>query len=494
MSARDCDLLVIGAGATGLAAARTASSAGRRVVVVEAARPGGDCTHYGCVPSKTLLDVAHRASAAREGRRLGVGEMGKVDFPAVMRHVHDVIDRIEQDESPELLRREGIDLLTGWARFVEVSERGTTVDVDGTRVRAARVVIASGANAAVPPVEGLADVPYLTNATVFGLTEQPQHLLVMGGGAIGVELAQAFAGLGTNVTLVEGAPRLLGKEEPQAAAVMAGVLTRQGVDVRTGSQVASVRRGPGGGVVLTLDEGSEVAGSHLLVAVGRRPATAGMDLDRVDIETGQGGAVVTDEQLRTSAPGVWAAGDCTTPLQFTHVGDAQGRLAAHNAFARSSRLPELLGGPGRFDPRVVPWVTFTAPEVGRVGLTEAEAFERYGARARVAVVTMAETDRSRTQSATDGYVKLVAGPRRLAPHRLLDEVVGMTAVSPHAGELAHTAALAMRTRMLAARLAQTVAPYPTYSLALRIAAARLFSTFAGQTWRPARASEDGENA
>jgi pyruvate/2-oxoglutarate dehydrogenase complex dihydrolipoamide dehydrogenase (E3) component len=489
MSSRDYDLLVIGAGATGLAAARTARSGGRRVALVEAARPGGDCTHYGCVPSKTLLDVAHRVSAARDGRRLGVGEVCPVDFSAVMRHVQDVIAQVEQDESPDLLRREGIDLLTGWARFVDTSERGSTVDVDGTRVRASRVVIASGAHAAVPPVEGLAEVPYLTNATVFALTAQQEHLVVMGGGAIGVELAQAFAGLGTRVTLVEGAPRILGKEEPEVSGVMTRVLAGQGVDVRTGSPVASVRAAQGGGVELSLADSTAVTGSHLLVAVGRRPATSGMDLDRVGIETGRAGSIAIDDRLGTTAAGVYAAGDCTTPLQFTHVGDAQGRLAASNAFARSSRLPELLGGSGTFDPRVVPWVTFTDPEVGRVGLTEDEAYDRYGSRARVAVVSMAETDRSRTGASTDGYIKLVVGPRRLAPHRLLDEVVGMTAVCPHGGELAHTAALAMRTRMLAARLAQTVAPYPTYSLALRIAAARLFGSFGGQTWRPARPSE-----
>lgn len=493
MSARDHDLLVIGAGATGLAAARAARSAGRSVALVEAARPGGDCTHYGCVPSKTLLDVSHRVSAARDGRRFGVGELGPVDFAAVMRHVQEVITDVELDESPDLLRGEGIDLLSGWARFVEASERGCTVDVDGTRVHARRVVIASGAHAAVPPVDGLADVPYLTNATVFELTEQPEHLLVMGGGAIGVELAQAFVGLGTRVTLVEGAPRILGKEEPEVSEVMTRVLGGQGVDVRAGSQVESASSRPEGTVELTLQDGASVSGSHLLVAVGRRPATSGMDLERVGIETGRAGSIVTDAQLRTTAAGVWAAGDCTTPLQFTHVGDAQGRLAAGNAFARSTRLPGLLGllgGPGTFDPRVTPWVTFTEPEVGRVGMSEDEAFARYGSRARVAVVTMAETDRSRTAASTEGYVKLVVGPRRMAPHRLLDEVVGLTAVSPHGGELAHTAALAMRTRMLAARLAQTVAPYPTYSLALRIAASRLFGTFAGQTWRPARPSTE----
>lgn len=483
-AARSYDLLVIGAGATGLGAARAARAAGRSVALVEAARTGGDCTHYGCIPSKTLLDVAHRVAAARAARAWGVGEVGPSDFPAVMDHVRDVVARVEQDESPELLAREGIDVLTGWARLVEP----TTADVDGTRVHARRVVLATGAHAAVPPVQGLADVPYLTNRTVFDLTHQPEHLLVLGGGSIGVELGQAFAGLGGRVTLVEGATRLLGKEEPEASRVVTEVLRRQGVTVLTGSGVLSAATGPDG-PVLTLEDGSTVTGSHLLVAVGRRPATAGMGLEDVGVRLGRGGAVLTDAYLRTDVPGVLAAGDCTTTLQLTHVGDAQGRLAAANAFASRGR-PGLLGGLTAFDDSGVPWVTFTDPEVGRVGFSEQQAYQRYGERARVAVVRMDETDRSRTSGHLDGYVKLIAGPRGVTGPHLLDRVVGLTAVCPHAGELAGTAALAMRTGMLAARLAQTVAPYPTYSLALRIAAARLFGSYGGKTWRPARPDPD----
>lgn len=489
---RPYDLLVVGAGATGLAAARTARAAGRRTALVEAARPGGDCTHYGCVPSKTLLDVAHRVARAREGRRFGVGELGPLDFGAVMAHVRTVVAEVEQDESPEVLAAEGVDLLHGWARFTEVRPDGLlALAVGGTPVTAHRVVLATGAHAALPPVPGLAEAQPLTNRTVFDLAVQPEHLLVMGGGPIGVELAQAFRGLGSRVTVVEGADRLLGKEELEVSALMAAVLRREGVDVRTGTTVTAVATtGTSGGTVLTLSDGSTVSGSHLLVAVGRRPATGGMDLERIGVELDRGGRVVTDAYLRTSATGVLAAGDCTSPLQLTHVGDAQGRLAAANAFARSARLPSLLGGLSAWDDRVVPWVTFTDPEVGRVGLTEAQAHARWGSRARVSVVTMAETDRSRTSSDTDGYVKLVVAPGRVAGPAALDRVVGLTAVCPHAGELAGTAALAMRTGMLAARLAQTIAPYPTYSLALRIAAARLFGTVGGTTWRPARPDEE----
>ena len=472
------DLVVLGAGATGLAAARTARQAGRTVALVDKAEPGGDCTHFGCVPSKTLLDVAHRVAGAREARQWGLGTVGDVDFAAVMRHVHDVIDRISEDESPARLASEGIELVRGWARFTGPG----SLDVDGRTLQAERVVLALGASASIPPIEGLDTVEHLDNRTLFDLTEQPVHLLVMGGGAIGVELAQAFAQLGSRVTLVEAAERILTKEEPEASTVLTTVLQRAGVDVRTGHQVERVSAGP----TLHLSDGTTVSGSHLLVAVGRRPATDGMDLDVAGVRIGGHGEVVTDAYLRTSATGVLAAGDCTSTLQFTHVGDAQGRLAARNAFARRPALPGALGGMSAFDDSVVPWVTFTDPEVGRVGMTEQQAYEAYGDRARVAVVALDEMDRPRTASRTDGYLKLVAGPRPVARHEVLDRVVGLTAVMPAGGELAATAALAMRTSMFAGRLAQTIMPYPTYSLGLRMAAARLFGEFAGVSWRPAQ--------
>jgi pyruvate/2-oxoglutarate dehydrogenase complex dihydrolipoamide dehydrogenase (E3) component len=470
------DLIVIGAGATGLAAARAARKTGRAVALVEEARPGGDCTHYGCVPSKTLLDIAHRVSAAREAQHWGLRSVGDVDFGEVMVRVHDVIRRIEQDESVQRLEAEGIRVVQGWARFTGPR----SIEVDGERLSADRVVLATGAHAAVPQIPGLAGTEHLDNRTLFGLEERPQHLLVMGGGAIGVELSQAFVALGSRVTLVEGAPRLLMREEPAVSAVMRSVLERNGVQVHTGAGVERVTAGP----TLHLSDGTTVSGSHLLVAVGRRPATAGMDLEKAGVDVGERGEVVTDRFLRTSADHVYAAGDCTTPLQFTHVGDEQGRLAVRNAFA-TPRLPGALGGRVAFDDRVVPWVTFTDPEVGRVGMTEQQAYDAYGGRARVAVVRLDELDRPRTAGRTDGYIKLIAGPRRGFGAPVLDQVVGMTAVCPAGGELAAQVAVAMRTRMLAGRLAQTVAPYPTYALGLRLAAARLFGEFGGATWRPA---------
>jgi pyruvate/2-oxoglutarate dehydrogenase complex dihydrolipoamide dehydrogenase (E3) component len=287
---------------------------------------------------------------------------------------------------------------------------------------------------------------------------------------------------GSDHCSVEAADRILTKEEPEASAVLTTVLERSGVKVRTGAGVERVSSGP----TLHLSDGSSVTGTHLLVAVGRKPATKGMGLEEVGIELGKQGQVVTDSYLRTSVDGVFAAGDCTTPLQFTHVGDEQGRLAAANAFARGTALPGALGGMSEYDDSVVPWVTFTDPEVGRVGTTEQEAYDAYGDRARVAVVTLDEMDRSRTASHTDGYLKLIAGPRPVARHQLLDKVIGVTAVMPAGGEIATIGALAMHTNMLAGRIAQTTAPYPTYALGLRVAAARLFGEFSGGSWRPAR--------
>ena len=463
----DYDLVVLGAGATGLAAARTARKAGRRVAMVEADRPGGDCTHYGCVPSKALLETARRVQAARSGPQYGFTAEPVVDFPTVMDRVHRVIAEIEQDESPELLARQGIDLLRGWGTVTGP----TSLEVDGDRVSFERLVVASGSKALVPPIDGLADVPYLDNKTVFSLRELPAHLLVLGGGPIGVELAQAFRRLGSQVTVVEGLDTILSREEPEAQKALTAVLEREGVQLRTGAKVTRVSSGP----TLHLDDGSEVRGSHLLVAVGRRPSGDGIGLDAAGV-TVQKGRVVTDERLK-AAPTVWAAGDCTSRLQFTHVGDEQGRLAAKNAFARG-----LLGGK-KWDDEVVPWVTFTEPEIAHVGLTEAQAVEQHGDRVRVSTFLDRHGDRARTAGETDGLVKLIAVPG-VVGGMALGKLVGMTVVGPMAGEQITEGALSMRAGTLVGRIAQTIHAYPTWSLSTRVAAARFFGSHGGS---PARA-------
>ena len=458
----DYELVVLGAGATGLAAARTAVKAGRRTALVEADRPGGDCTHYGCVPSKALLETARRVQAARSGPRYGFSAEPVVDFPAVMDRVHRVIADIEADESPELLASEGIDLLAGWG----VVTGPHSLEVDGSTVTFDRLVVASGSRALVPPIDGLADVPYLDNKTVFSLRELPEHLLVLGGGPIGVELAQAFRRLGAQVTVVEGAPTILGREEPEAQEALTRVLTEEGVVLRTGATVTRVSPGP----VLHLSDGSEVAGSHLLVAVGRRASTDGIGLETAGVRL-EKGLVVTDENLQ-AAKTVWAAGDCTSRLQFTHVGDEQGRLAAKNAFARGP-----FGGKA-WDDSVVPWVTFTEPEIAHVGLTEQQAVAEHGSAVRVSTVFDTTGDRARTAGETDGFVKLIAIPGKVGG-MALGTLVGMTVVGPMAGEQIAEGALSMRAGTLVGRLAQTIHAYPTWSLSTRIAAARFFGPHGG---------------
>jgi pyruvate/2-oxoglutarate dehydrogenase complex dihydrolipoamide dehydrogenase (E3) component len=466
------DLVVLGAGASGLGAAREARRLGRSVALVDVDRPGGDCTHYGCVPSKALLETARRVHAARSGAAYGFRADVEVDMPRVMDRVQAVIAEIEQDESPELLAEQGIDLVRGWATFTSP----TTLDVGGRVLRSRRFVVASGSRAAVPPVEGLRDVPYLDNRSVFALRELPEHLVVLGGGPIGVELAQALRRLGAQVTVVEAAPGILSREEPEAARALTAVLEREGVVLRTGVSVVRVTAGP----VLHLEDGGTVEGTHLLVAVGRTPSTDGFGLDVTGTRVDGAGRVVTDRHLR-AADTVWAAGDCTSPLQFTHVGFEQGRIAAKNAFGRAGQPGSRLA----WDDRVVPWVTFTEPEVAHVGMTERQAYAAYGDRVRVSTVPDTRSDRARTAGGTDGFVKLLALPPRVGGSPLA-KLVGMTVVGPMAGEQIAEGALAMRSGMLAFRLAQVVKAYPTYGLSTRVAAARLFREQDGERARPAR--------
>lgn len=465
------DLVVLGAGTTGLSAAREARRKGRSVALVEAARPGGDCTHYGCVPSKSLIETARRVHAARSGPSYGFTADPEVDFGKVMARVHAVIAEIEQDESPEQLAREGIELVRGWGEFVSEG----VLEVDGRRLTSKHFVVATGSAAAVPPIDGLGD--HLDNKTVFDLTELPEHLLVLGGGNIGVELCQAFRRLGSRVTVVESGPTILPKDEPEAQRALTTVLEREGVTLRLNARAERVSAGP----TLHLSDGSTVSGSHLLVAVGRQPSTSGFGLDRLGVALDDSGRVVVDKHLQ-AAPTVWAAGDCTAKLQFTHVGDEQGRLAAKNAFG--SVVP---GTRIAWDDEVVPWVTFTEPEVAHVGLSEQQAYERHGADVRVSYVPDTASDRARTAGETDGFVKLMALPAPVVGMGL-GSIIGMTVVGPMAGEQVAQGALAMRSAVRAFRLAQTITAYPTWSISTRVAAARLFRPQGGQVYRAARPS------
>ncbi|MHB1504654.1 MAG: dihydrolipoyl dehydrogenase family protein [Acidimicrobiales bacterium] len=455
---RSYDLAVIGGGAGGLAAARAGRRHGLRTVLVSDGALGGDCTFTGCLPSKTLIEAAAAG----------------LSFAEASARMRAVVSQIAATEDAGVLRHEGVEVVEGSARF----SGARVLSVDGQPIRAKVVVIATGSRPAVPPLPGLDAVPFLTNETVFDLDELPGSIAILGGGAIGCELAQAFRRFGSQVQVVEGEDRLLPREEPEASAVLAGVFAAEGIGVHLGASVARVEQATsGGGIRLVRSDGSSIGAETLLVAVGRRPATAGLDAEAGGVKLDERGFVRTDRFLATSASGVYAVGDVTGRLLFTHAADEMGRLAVRNARARLGRL-----GRRAFDASSIPWVTFCDPEIARVGLTEAEAAEVGG---RVAFVPMSEVDRAIAAGRTEGFVKLIAGPRPVLRGTGGGRLLGATIVAPRAGEMIHEVVLAIRTAMFTGRLAQTVHAYPTWSTSLRQAAAQFFMETDGRRARPA---------
>jgi pyruvate/2-oxoglutarate dehydrogenase complex dihydrolipoamide dehydrogenase (E3) component len=456
LTTMDFDLIVIGGGAAGLGTARAATRSGARTLLVADGPPGGDCTFTGCVPSKTLIESARH----------------HLPFADAMQRVRDVIARIAATENAEALRREGIDVMEGQAEFVHQGQ----IKVDGRVITANRYVIATGATAAVPPIDGINTVPYETNETIFNLNQLPETLLVLGGGPVGCELAHAFARLGSRVTLVQGPDRLLPRDEPEASDALATVFVRDGISVLTGTRPVRVAA-DNGRIRLTLDNGNESVADKLLVAVGRRPTTQTLRLERVGVRLDERGQVVTDEHLATTAPGIYAAGDVTGRMLFTHAAFEMGRLAAGNALTRRPWRRR------RYRTDTTPWVTFTDPEIAHVGLTEQQAADLH---ARVAYLPMTEIDRALAADATDGFIKLIAGPRHLTGNLGGGRLLGATIVAQRAGEMIHEPVLALATGMFTGRLAAATHAYPTWSYGVQLAAAQFFMTIGGRTARPAR--------
>ncbi len=456
----DFDLVVVGGGAGGMAAARTGVRRGKRTLLVQDGRVGGDCTFTGCVPSKAVIAAAARGDS----------------FAEAMASAARAVKTIAAGEDAEVFRREGVEVLEGRARFRSRNE----VDVDGQTVGAERFVVATGAAPAVPPIPGLRELDHLTSDNVWELSECPATIAVLGGGAIGCELAQAFGRLGSKVTIIEALDHLLAKEEPEVASVMEDVLRREGVDVRTGQKVTRVEQLPAKAdgppaARIHVEGGDPVVVDRVLVAIGRRPVTDGLDPDAAGIELDERGFVRTDEYLQTSAGNTWAVGDVAGKLQFTHAADEMGRIAVGNAFGSFRKR--------RFHPERTPWVTFMSPEVARVGMSEEEAAGRGG---RVAYLPLGEVDRAVAEGCTDGFLKVIVGPRWPTGNLAGGRVLGATVVAPRAGELIHEFALAIRTGMFPAQLALTVHAYPTWSMAVQKVMGQFFLEVEGRQAKPAR--------
>jgi len=458
------DLCIIGAGSGGLSVAAAGVQMGASVVLVEKHLMGGDCLNTGCVPSKALIAAAHAAAAVRGSGRFGVnGHEPAVDFAKVHAHVHGVIAAIAPHDSVERFEGLGVTVIQAPARFTGPEE----MEAGGQRIRARRFVVATGSSAAIPPVPGLAEVPYLTNETVFGLTERPDHLLVLGGGPIGVELAQAFRRLGAAVTLVERGS-ILPKDEPEAVAVLRAALRREGVALIEGADVAAARRGANG-VELELrgaDQPSVLRGTHLLVAAGRRPNIEGLGLDAAGIATTPLGITV-DGRLRSTNRRVFAIGDVAGGPQFTHIAGYHAGIVIRNA---------LFGLPAKVDYAALPWVTYADPELAHVGLTEAAAREA-GDEVTTLSQPLSGNDRAQAERETEGLAKVVLGRR--------GRILGATIVAPRAGEMIGLWGLAIQKRLPIGAIAASLAPYPTLSEISKRAAGSFYTPtlFGGRTRR-----------
>lgn len=492
------DVAVLGGGTAGLAAVREARRRGASALMVTSSPPGGDCTFTGCVPSKTLIEAAAAG----------------VSFDQAFERAKSVVNQIAATETVQVLRDEGITVIEDTG---SINEEGRII-VSGTEVVAGGVVLATGSRPAIPGIPGLQDTIensaglVLTSDTIWDLDDAPSTMVIVGGGAIGCELGLALAGLGVEITIIEAAERLLVAEERAASEIVERACIAAGVEVLTNHTIEQIRQYGSEAEVAVVasgdvpapragDEDSHEAslnlisdagpaapntsGSHqatrpakvlrasnVLLATGRTPSTtAAPHLERTDL-----GFIRVSSAMQTSSPGVYAAGDVNGLSLFTHAADAMGRLAAANILRRF--------GAATFDTNHVPRLVFTAPEVGSIGLSEAEAAATVRG-SRVAELPLSEHDRALTAGATEGYIKLIAGPRRLGGNLGGGRLLGATIVAPRAGEMISELSLLIRLDAMVGRLAQTMHPYPSWSYGLAKVAGQFFTEVEGRSARPA---------
>jgi pyruvate/2-oxoglutarate dehydrogenase complex dihydrolipoamide dehydrogenase (E3) component len=454
------DLCVIGGGAGGLAVAAGAVQMGARVVLIERGRMGGDCLNYGCVPSKSLLAAARLADVWRRGAELGVRyQPPTIDFTEIGASIDRVIARIAPTDSVERFEGLGVTVIGAEARFTDPR---TVVAGDKT-VRPRRFVIATGSTPSVPPIPGLDGVPYFTNETIFANRDLPSHLIVIGGGPIGIELAQAHHRLGSAVTVIDAGP-ILPRDDSELAARLAGRLEEDGVTLYQSAQIAGIEPG----IAVTLADGTRIAGSHLLVAAGRRPVLDALNLDAAGIAATRSGIAV-DARLRTSNRRAYAIGDAAGGPQFTHIAGYHAGIVIRNALFRL---------PAKVDYRALPWVTYTDPELAQVGPTEAAA--RQDGAVRVVRWSFAENDRAQTERDLFGEMKIVTRPN--------GRILGATILGAGAGDLILPWALAISQGLKIGAMANLIVPYPTRGEAGKRAAGSYYtpSLFSPRTRRLVR--------
>ncbi len=431
------DILVIGAGSGGLSVAAGAAQMGADVILLEGHKMGGDCLNFGCVPSKALIASGKMAYGQAHSARFGVADVvPQVDYAAAKDHVHSVIAQIEPMDSQERFEGFGVKVIREFGTFLS----STQVQAGENVITARRVVIATGSSPLVPPIPGLDSVPFYTNETIFDLKEKPDHLLIIGGGPIGMEMAQAHIRLGCKVTVIEGA-KALGKDDPEAAALVLETLRAEGVDIQEQAMVAQIRASAGAVEVVT-QNGDIFAGTHLLMAAGRKANVERLNLEAAGIDRTRTGIRV-DDALRTTNRKVYAIGDVAGGLQFTHVAGYHAGIIIRSA---------LFGLPSKAKTAHIPWATYTDPELAQVGLTEAQAREQHGDATEVARFDYHHNDRAISERKTKGFIKVMVVKGR---------PVGVTIVGHQAGELINLWSLALANNLKMGQIAAMVSPYPT---------------------------------
>lgn len=445
------DLLVIGAGSGGLSVAAGASQMGADVVLLEGHKMGGDCLNYGCVPSKALIASAKIAHAMGHASPYGIAQVApQVDYAAAKDHIADVIETVKPADSQERFEGFGVRVIREFGRFTGPAE----VEAGPYRITARRVVIATGSAPFVPPIPGIDTVPYLTNETLWDLRDRPDHLLIIGGGPIGMEMAQAHRRLGSRVTVIEGA-KALGRDDPEMAAIVLDTLRDEGVEIAEDAKAREIS-GTAGAITVETEDGRRFEGSHLLVAVGRKANTEALGLDAAGIETTRTGIKV-DASLRTTNRRVYAIGDVAGGLQFTHV-------AGYHAGVVVRAI--LFGLPAKATTAHIPWATYTQPELAQVGLTEAQARKAHGAGVEVARFDFHHNDRAIAERKTKGLIKVMVVKGR---------PVGVSIAGHQAGELIALWSLVIANRLKMSQVSAMVAPYPTIAEVNKRAAGAYFS-------------------
>ena len=450
------DLVVIGAGSGGLYVASGAAALGARVVLIESEKMGGECLHSGCVPSKSFLKGAHLAKDISNSKKFGIHTtVDSIKIDELMSRVQKVIASIQPHDSAERFESLGVNVFFGKAQLIDAH----TVLINGKPIISKSIVISTGSQALVPPIKGLDTVSYLTNKNIFNLKTQPKHLIVLGGGPIGLELGQGFSHLGSAVTIIDASPSLFGKDDQEVGPLMEKIFREENIHLKLSTKIIEVAKKDNEIVVLVEKDGvtEEVIGDQLLVSLGRSPVTEGLGLNKVGIRVDKRGYIVTNKKLQTNIKNIYACGDVTGPYQFTHMASYQAGIVIKNSLFH-------LGS--KTDYSAVPWTTYTKPEVAHVGYTEAMAREAKVFKSTI-LVSLNDNDRAKAENDTQGFLKLIIGNR--------NKLIGATLVGEKAGEIMPVATLAIHQKLAASAFLNFIFAYPTE--------AEIFQAASGQALR-----------